>query len=292
MSVRRFLAVAIGISAFVACTRTQVAPRPVVVTMAPPPSASVSANLPPEDPAPNAAAPESSDTDPTPRHKLVLTVRPGDPPCTLVLDANAFREEPEWFMLMGVSRMATESGGSCAASVFYDFATEPKQPMMEESEALPLEAGVFCKPGQTLPKDMDGVTVWNRAEDLDFDDDTDLCVVTRTEGYLYDQMCWLFDASSRTFVRNDDLDALIFMTIDRKKKTLSNSIRSGGSVHHNNEYEWQHGELVNTKSSMTIMGQTMDGKPLPPGFSHWEVRHERRKGALVKTFEGPIRVVP
>jgi hypothetical protein len=224
------------------------------------------------------------------RHKVALTLKPGDAPCTLVWDGKVFEDHPEWFTITSVTRIATEDGGACASAVFYDLLKETKR-NPDDMDPMELVAGIFEKPGQKLPADVDTST-WNVTEDLDFDDVADLCVVVMTGAYNYSQKCWLFDTKSRTFVRNEELDELIFMTVDRKKQILKNAFRAGGPVYENNEYKWQKGKLVNTYKAVSYFMEKPDGGPLPPGFGHWLTRYELRNGKLVKTFDGALRESP
>lgn len=143
-----------------------------------------------------------------------------------------------------------------------------------------------------MPPDMEDATIWNVTEDLNFDGAADLCVVSMTGAYNYSQLCWLFDTKSRTFVRHAEIDPIIFMGIDRKKKRLGSFFRAGGPIYEKNEYEWHSGKLVKVLGVTTYLGERPDGKPLNPGFDRWEVRYELRKGTLVKTFEGAMREKP
>src|SRR6185436_16297775 len=99
---------------------------------------------------------------------------------------------------------------------------------------LALAAGLFAKPGQQLPPSTGGATN-NVIEDLDFDGYADLCVMVFMASYNYVQKCWLFDPAARTFVRNKELDAVIHMTIDRKRKVLTQAMRVSGPVYADNE---------------------------------------------------------
>lgn len=256
-----------------------------MITVAPAPSASVIAE--PEATAKPAEPPEET----TRRHQIALTLKPGTAPCTMVMEGGGFNDYPEWFMIMGVTRITTEESGGCAAGVVYDLAAEKKQnPPDMDLESL--SAGSFLKPGQKWPAEMEDHSSWNVTEDLNFDDVMDLCVVSMTGAYNYSQYCWLFDTKSRTFVRNKALEELIFMHVDRKKQKLTNSYRLGGPVYANNEYVWQQGQLVITHAARSYFGEKPDGTPLPPGFGHWLIRYELRNGKLVKTFEGAQRETP
>lgn len=280
--------------ALVSCGQAPQPPstQPVVVTIAS--AAPSAAPRPSVSAAPTAEAPppppEPSDDEPSP-HKVSLTLEPGKPPCTLVLEGDLFQDHPEWFVITSVSRMATEESGGCQAGVLYDLSKETKaHPDDMDPEAL--TAGIFRKPGQTLPADVSDGPLWNLTEDLNFDGVMDLCVVVMTGAYNYSQQCWLFDTKSRTFARHRALDELIFVEVDQKKKKLKSSFRAGGPVYENNEYEWQKGKLVKTYQSVSYFGETPDGKPLSAGFSHWIIRRELRNGKWVKTFEGPMKDTP
>jgi hypothetical protein len=242
-------------------------------------------------PAPTAEPSAAPGEDAVPRHKVALTLRPGDPPCTLLLDGRMFEEHPEWFLITAVSRIATEDGGACSASVIYDVAKEKKR-KPQDMPPEPLAAGVFQKPGQKLPPDMSSTSVWNVIDDLDFDGYADLCVVTMTGSYGYGQHCWIFDPSARTFKRHDEFDYLSFMTIDRTSKKITCSFRAGGPIYAKNEYVWRKGTLVQTLEETTVLGQMLDGKPLPKGFAYHLIRRVERNGRLVKTFDGPVRSKP
>lgn len=220
-------------------------------------------------------------------HTVSLTLEPGQSPCKVVFHGALFQDHPEWFVITSVERMETEESGGCAAGVFYDL-TKEKKADPNDMDPEPLVAGTFRKPGQTLPKDVDDGPLWNVTDDLNFDGIADLCVVVMTGAYNYSQQCWLFDKKSRTFVRHREIDDLIFMTIDAKKKKLKSSFRAGGPVYESNDYEWQSGRLVKTFQSVSYFGEKPDGTPLTKGFSHWLIRYELRQGKLVKTFEGPI----
>lgn len=207
------------------------------------------------------------------------------------MEGTLFQDHPEWFVITSVSRMATEESGGCAASLLYDLSQETKADP-NDMDPEPLVAGIFRKPGQTLPPDVADGPIWNVTEDLDFDTIADLCVVVMTGAYNYSQMCWLFDAKSRTFVRHAELDPLIFVQVDRQKKKLTSAFRAGGPVYQNNEYQWQNGKLVRTFQSVSYFGEKPDGTPLAPGFSHWLIRYELRRGKMVKTFDGALREKP
>ncbi len=241
-------------------------------------------------PPPAAPSEDDYEDDKTP-HKVALTLEPGKPPCTLVFDGALFKNKPEWFVITSVSRIATEESGGCAANEFYNVKHEKKL-RPDDMDPEPLTAGIFLKPGQTRPADLEGDPVWNVTEDLNFDGVMDLCVVSMTGAYNYSQYCWLFDTNTRKFVRNTELDELIFMKIDPKTKKLTSAYRAGGPVYVNHEYEWRNNKLVKTYHSTSYFGEKPDGTPLAAGFSHWVIRHELRNGKFVKTFDGPMRETP
>lgn len=262
-------------------------PHPVTVPVAsvnaaPPPVTSVATQ--PESPA--NPPKEESQVKAASRNRVSLTLEPGKRECTLVFDGESFEDHPEWFVVTSVTRIATENGEGCAESVFYDFSKETR-PHPEAMDPQRLVAGSFHKPGQTLPQDADG-PFWNLTRDLNFDGIVDLCVVVMTGAYNYSQQCWLFDKPSRTFVRHTDLDDLIFLQVDEKKKKLTSAFRAGGPIYENNEYEWRQGKLVKTFQSISYFGEKPDGTPLSAGFSHWLIRNELKGGKFVKTFEGAI----
>src|SRR5262249_55737330 len=152
--------------------------------------------------------------------------------------------------------------GACAARVFYDLDTEKKR-ATSDIDREPLEAGIFQKPGKKLPSDMSDPAVRNVIDDLEFDGYAELCMVVTAGAYNYSQKCWLFNRAARTFVRNEDLDPLIFVSIDRRNKKLTSSFRAGGPIYSKNEYVWQQGNLVQMLEETTVVGQKLDGSPLP-----------------------------
>jgi hypothetical protein len=221
-----------------------------------------------------------------PRARIPLTLRPGDPPCTLVMQGERFEDHAGWFTIDAVTHIATEEGGACAAAPLFDLATaKPRSPQGLSPAAL--VAGVFFKPNE---KPIDPVTesTWNVLEDLDFDGYADLCVVELTAAYNYMQQCWLFDPRARSFVRHEELDPLIFMKLDPKKKQIEISFRLSGPVYENSRYEWRSKKLVHIYESTSVSGEKMDGSPLPAGFQYWVTRRELRNGVMVKTFDGAV----
>ena len=240
-------------------------------------------------PGPTAKPEEPPKTAPS--QKVALTLEPGKPPCTLVLDGERFEDHPEWFTITNVTRMATEESGGCAAGVFYDLSKDIK-PDTSWLDSQPLAAGAFQKTEKPLPAEAEGGPGSNRTEDLNFDGVNDLCVVQARGAYGYSQKCYLFDTKSRTFVHYPDLDDVVSMMIDRQKKKITNSYRVGGPVYENNEYVWQKGKLVKTFRETSYLFEKPDGTPLNPPFHHWLTKYELRNGKLVKTFDGAIREKP
>jgi hypothetical protein len=207
----------------------------------------------------------------------------------MIFDAGVFSEEADSFVAGDISRIATAEGGACAARALYDLAREPKDSYGMEAEAL--AGGPFLKPSRPRPKDYDG-NEWDHFLDMNFDGYADLCVVVLTGAYNYSQRCWLFDPTSRTFVREKTLDEIIFMTLHPDQKVIEAGYRAGGPTYFHGEWAWQKKALVPTLEVWTTLGARPDGKDLPKGFTHWVVRKERRAGRLVKVLDGPEKVKP
>ena len=152
----RLLALPCAVAAVVAvasCAETPApVPPPLVVTLAPPPASAASAE--PAPPAP-AAAPATEPPDESPQHKIALTLRPGDPPCTLVMDGGLFSETPDTFVIASVSRIATEASGGGARPACSTISAARKKPRPDAMDPEPLQAGPFLKPGRTMPPDAD-----------------------------------------------------------------------------------------------------------------------------------------
>jgi hypothetical protein len=274
--------------ALASCAEVPPPPPPVVVQApivdpsAAPTTVATAPPAPTAEPDPK-AKPAEPPAKPATRSQIALTLRPGDPPCTLALDGERFSDHPEWFEIDTVSRMATEAGGACVAGVFYDLAADKKKPDAQWWDDFTLAAGIFAKPGQKLPPSTGGT--FNVIDDLDFDGYADLCVVVFMSAYNYVQKCWLFDPAARTFVRNKELDAVIHMTIDRTRQVLTQSMRVSGPVYADNEYAWLNGKLVQTVEQMAAAGEKIQGGPLPKGATYHLIRKELRNGRLVKVRE-------
>lgn len=248
---------------------------PAVIVSAVPASALASA------PAPVVSAPLPDGDSEERVHRIDLELQPGAPKCRLVFESGMFELQQDWFSAAMITRIATEASPGCAAGTLYDLSKETKA-KPDDLDPDVLQGGLFRMPGR--PETEETKESWNHFEDLNFDQNADLCVVNMTGAYNYSHRCWLFDPTSRTFVRNADLEEVIFMTIDRTKKTLSNSMRAGGPHYMRAEYAWIGGKLAVLWSENIILGEKPDGKSIPG--KQWVVRYERKGNKLVKVREG------
>lgn len=235
----------------------------------------------------SATQPAASALPPTPEseervHRLDVELQPGAPGCRMVFDSGMYEDHQDWYTAAMISRIMTEASPGCAAGELFDVSKETKA-HPDDLDPDVLQGGVFSKPGH--PETDETKDSWNRFEDLNFDQYADLCVVNMTGAYNYSQKCWLFDPATRKFVRNAELDDVIFMAVDRKKKTISNFMRAGGPHYMQAEYGWIGGKLSVLWSENIILGETPTGKRIPG--MRWVVRHERRGDKLVKVKEGP-----
>lgn len=260
-------------------TRVALAPQAPVATAAPTTSAAPADSAPPAPPAPTVTP-----VAPGGWNRVVLEIRPGEPPCTFLFDAEVFDDHGDWFVAAAVNRIGTAAGGSCAAGVFYDFAKEPKSKPNEDRQ--PLGGAALNKPGHPVDPDVGSPNV---LADLNFDGWADLCWVDISGGRNYSQRCWLFDPKARRYVRNSELDHVTSVAIDPVKKTLKSHVPDQGS-YSDSEYAWENGKLVKTLQIDTAL-ESPDGKPVAAGF-YWVERRERRGGRLVKVSAGLVRALP
>jgi hypothetical protein len=271
-------ALAIGACAAGTARRTREEPRPAPVTevlVSTAESASTAPQLATADAAPV--------VEQRTAHRITLALGPAAKPCTLVIRSDAFEDAADHWMLHSIRYLASEQSAGCSSGVLFDASVEVVPEGQEAPEAL--EAGVIIKPGAKLTPDelpQGGVLA-----DYDFDGQLDLCVTELFGAYNFSQRCWIFDKGQRRFVRNAELESMQQIEIDAGKKLLSSSWRVGGPVYTAVQKRWIDGQLATVREVLTHLGETPNGKPLPPGKSSWEVVYERRGGKLVKLSEGP-----
>jgi hypothetical protein len=143
------------------------------------------------------------------------------------------------------------------------------------------EGGGIARPGKQ-------VETTNMFRDLDFDGNSDLCLIAHQGSYAYSQACWLYDAATKRFRRYAKLDEYIALDVDTKTKTLSGGHRLGGPEYVRYTLAWTGGELVVRERVLVDLGGQPNGAPLPPGF-HWEQVFTEIGGKLVKVREGMVK---
>ena len=256
-----------ALSVLTACARPPPPPEPsrpaavrVPITPKPPSSASASD-----------AGFRAAEDDAGPAfHRLPIAMPNGS--CTLLVRARSFEETPDAWILQSVTWLSTESGDTCVEDVLFDTSDGDD----------PLEAGVIGKPGKHRASDAPAGGV---LADLSFDGHPDLCIVAIWGAYNYSQRCFVFTLDQSRFVRNEELEEMIFMDVDEKQRVLRSAHRVSGPIYQETEKRWISGKLVTTKTTTTWVGEKPDGSPLPSGKS-WFEEHVLKGDRLVKVRSG------
>jgi hypothetical protein len=255
-------------------TTTVRTPEPMASVAAPRPS---SESVPREQIAMPAADAAPAPTEPP--HRLTFALGAGRN-CSLLLRAQFFEETKDAWLIGNVRWLATEAGDGCAAGVLFDAATETSTAEEEPIESL--QGGAIAKPGGS---GLGDAAFGGLIEDVNFDGNADLCVVALWGAYNYSQRCFVFDAGDRRFVRTAELEDMLNLEVDARRRVLKSSHRAGGPVYEATERRWIDGKLVTTRRTVTHLGEKPDGTALPSGKS-WVVEHALRGGKLVIVREG------
>lgn len=236
------------------------------------------------EPRPAPSAPVDAGGTEEPPHRWLLTLRSAGAPCTLLARAQSFEDAAEHWTVRQIRWLATEESGSCAAGTLFDAAAE--QPSADAEPVESLDGGPIAKPGTagTGFEPPDGGVL----ADFNFDQHLDLCVKQAFGSYNFSQRCWVFDPATRRFVREAELEELQEIEIDKRSKTLRSSWRIGGPAYVAVEKRWIGGKLVKTRETLTHLGETPQGQPLPDGHSY-VVEYQRRGGKLVRVREGTVK---
>ncbi len=250
-----------------------------------------SAPLPVQEPAPTPSAAASAEPAAPPPPVTTVALAP-EKPCTFRWAAANFEGDDEGWTVVGVSRIATEEGGVCKASVLWDVdagvgvgcdgahdpvACEKSPPFDVES----LDGGRLHTGGAAPSGEWTGIEL----SDMNFDGFRDLCVQKMMGAYNYSQICWLFAPAKGIFERYEPLDDVIWASFDPVKRQIKNGMRLGGPAYMSQILAWEKGELVVLERVETLLGEKPDGTPLFDDES-WEVLYQRKGGRLVKVRQG------
>lgn len=210
----------------------------------------------------------------------------GAEPCVLVVHSGTPIRQEQVITLPGVDRIAAEASTACVEHVLFDASREGPDSELGGLEAL----SVPLFPGG-VPEGDDGSMLpqFFAPADMNFDGYTDLKVLAIMGAYNAGFAMFVYDPARFMFVRNAELEGLLWPTFDEKTKTVSSGGRYGGPMYGSTESRWIEGALVDEKEVVSILGEDPNGLGLPPGYTSYQIRRERRGGVMTTVFEGPVR---
>ncbi|MBI3207173.1 MAG: hypothetical protein HYZ29_36890 [Myxococcales bacterium] len=264
-----------------------VAPTPAPTPEAAPAPPAIDAGSDAAEPGPTPEAAADPEAASAPVVRASFALRAGVAPCQFVFRAGVGSTLDIGRYLMAISRIELLATDVCAAHVVYDAEVERKAALAEALDAL--QGGFLPNPGKLGAAAALGEGPPPLFVDANFDGYLDLAVEAMSGAYNSSSRYWLFEPSTKRFVRSTELEVLLMPRFFAKRKRIAAGGRAGGNVYVSSEHEWVKGKLETVWSQTTYLGETPQGQPLPRGFREYRVRYERRGTTQKKVFDGPAR---